>query len=62
MLRVHFTAEDLARVRVAAAPDPLWELTGSVQVLATDACAPRTPSGDGSSGRGGARSTCCSPG
>ncbi|GAA3908153.1 winged helix-turn-helix domain-containing protein [Streptomyces lacrimifluminis] len=36
MLRVHFTAEDLVRVRVAAAPDPLWELTNSVQVLATD--------------------------
>lgn len=39
MLRVHFTAEDLAHVRVAAAPDPLWELTNSVQVLATDASA-----------------------
>jgi len=25
MLRIHFTAEDLANVRVAAAPDALWE-------------------------------------
>ena len=25
MLRVHFTGQDLARVRVAARPDPLWE-------------------------------------
>ncbi|MEV5357688.1 transcriptional regulator [Streptomyces sp. NPDC052693] len=33
MLRVHFTSEDIARVRVAAAPDPLWEITNSFQVL-----------------------------
>ncbi|WP_413754738.1 ArsR/SmtB family transcription factor [Streptomyces sp. MMBL 11-3] len=33
MLRVHFTADDLARVRVAAAPDPLWEITNSFQAL-----------------------------
>jgi DNA-binding transcriptional ArsR family regulator len=33
MLRVHFTPEDVARVRVAAAPDPLWEITNSFQVL-----------------------------
>lgn len=26
MLRVHFTAEDLARTHVAFAPDPLWEM------------------------------------
>jgi DNA-binding transcriptional ArsR family regulator len=25
MLRIHFTGEDLARVRLAPAPDPLWE-------------------------------------
>ena len=25
MLRIHFTAEDLSRVRLAGAPDPLWE-------------------------------------
>lgn len=29
-LRVHFTAEDLARVRVATTPDPLWELVTSL--------------------------------
>ncbi|NEB00302.1 helix-turn-helix domain-containing protein [Streptomyces sp. SID13726] len=34
MLRVHFTADDLGRVRVAAAPDPLWEITNSFQALA----------------------------
>ncbi|WP_119295123.1 helix-turn-helix domain-containing protein [Streptomyces sp. YIM 130001] len=33
MLRVHFTAEDLGRVRVAAGPDHLWELSNSVQTL-----------------------------
>jgi hypothetical protein len=35
MLRVHFTSDDLARVRVATAPDPLWEITDSFQVLAS---------------------------
>ncbi|MFB9904959.1 ArsR/SmtB family transcription factor [Allokutzneria oryzae] len=33
MLRIHFTAEDLGRTRVAAAPDPLWETVLSVQRL-----------------------------
>ncbi|MEV0320257.1 ArsR/SmtB family transcription factor [Streptomyces sp. NPDC050658] len=33
MLRVHFTSEDLARVRVAAGPDHLWEISNSVQTL-----------------------------
>lgn len=33
MLRVHFTAEDLARVRVSAGPDYLWEISNSVQTL-----------------------------
>ncbi|MEU0130782.1 winged helix-turn-helix domain-containing protein [Streptomyces sp. NPDC006289] len=33
MLRVHFTSEDLARVRVAPGPDFLWEITNSVQTL-----------------------------
>lgn len=33
MLRVHFTTDDIARVRVAAAPDPLWEIANSVQAL-----------------------------
>ncbi|MCS0639456.1 helix-turn-helix domain-containing protein [Streptomyces sp. LP05-1] len=36
MLRVHFTGDDLARVRVATAPDPLWEITNSFQVLMTE--------------------------
>lgn len=35
MLRVHFTREDLLRTRVADAPDPLWELVLSVNLLAT---------------------------
>src|SRR5690349_24227280 len=26
MLRVHFTADDLARTTIAAEPDPLWEV------------------------------------
>ncbi|MEV0522517.1 winged helix-turn-helix domain-containing protein [Streptomyces sp. NPDC050439] len=33
MLRVHFTAEDLSRVRVASGPDFLWEISNSVQTL-----------------------------
>ncbi|GLZ33595.1 transcriptional regulator [Lentzea sp. NBRC 105346] len=33
MLRVHFTAEDLARVRVSAGPDPMWEILLSLHVL-----------------------------
>ncbi|TXS27399.1 winged helix-turn-helix domain-containing protein [Streptomyces sp. NBC_01696] len=33
MLRVHFTSEDLTRVRVAPGPDFLWEITNSVQTL-----------------------------
>ncbi|ROQ59700.1 helix-turn-helix protein [Streptomyces sp. 840.1] len=33
MLRVHFTAEDLGRVRVAPGPDFLWEISNSVQTL-----------------------------
>ncbi|WAU83118.1 helix-turn-helix domain-containing protein [Streptomyces sp. Qhu-G9] len=37
MLRVHFTSDDLARVRVATGPDPLWELTNSFQSLAAGA-------------------------
>ncbi|MGM1059026.1 ArsR/SmtB family transcription factor [Saccharothrix sp. Mg75] len=35
VLRVHFTAEDLARTRVAPAPDPMWELVMSVHKLRT---------------------------
>ncbi|MET8711234.1 helix-turn-helix domain-containing protein [Streptomyces californicus] len=33
MLRIHFTPEDLTRVRVAPGPDVLWEITNSVQTL-----------------------------
>ncbi|UNO39281.1 winged helix-turn-helix domain-containing protein [Streptomyces sp. MST-110588] len=33
MLRIHFTPEDLARVRVAPEPDYLWEIANSVQTL-----------------------------
>lgn len=33
MLRIQFTAEDLARVRVATRMDPLWEIIGSLHVL-----------------------------
>ncbi|MFE0138054.1 ArsR/SmtB family transcription factor [Streptomyces sp. NPDC059037] len=33
MLRVYFTTEDLARVRVASGPDYLWEISNSVQTL-----------------------------
>ncbi|MGW0823075.1 ArsR/SmtB family transcription factor [Streptomyces sp. NPDC002845] len=40
MLRVHFTPEDIARVRVAAAPDPLWEIANSFQTLITQENAP----------------------
>ncbi|MFF0014631.1 ArsR family transcriptional regulator [Streptomyces sp. NPDC005374] len=30
MLRIHFTDRDLARIRVAAHPDPLWEIATSL--------------------------------
>ncbi|MCW6003349.1 helix-turn-helix domain-containing protein [Micromonospora sp. CPCC 205371] len=30
MLRIHFTAEDIGRVRIAREPDPLWETVFSV--------------------------------
>ncbi|MGI5195665.1 ArsR/SmtB family transcription factor [Streptomyces sp. CA-288835] len=40
MLRVHFTNEDVARVRVAATPDPLWEITNSFQVLISEDSGP----------------------
>ncbi|MFF2652362.1 ArsR/SmtB family transcription factor [Streptomyces sp. NPDC058045] len=33
MLRIHFTPEDMARVRVAPGPDFLWEIANSVQTL-----------------------------
>lgn len=33
MLRVHFTPEDIARIRLVAVPDPLWEIANSFTVL-----------------------------
>ena len=33
MLRIHFTMDDLSRVRVAAAADPLWEILLSLHLL-----------------------------
>ncbi|WP_434589184.1 ArsR/SmtB family transcription factor [Streptomyces sp. A5-4] len=33
MLRIHFTTEDLNRLRVAAQPDPLWEIVHSLHLL-----------------------------
>jgi DNA-binding transcriptional ArsR family regulator len=35
MLRIHFTADDLAKTRIAAAPDPLWEIACSLHRLQT---------------------------
>jgi len=33
VLRLHFTSDDLARTRVAAGPDPLWEVVLSTNLL-----------------------------
>ena len=33
MLRIHFTLEDLARTRIGAGPDVMWEIVLSVQLL-----------------------------
>jgi DNA-binding transcriptional ArsR family regulator len=33
VLRIHFTADDLARVRIRVEPDPMWELVLSLHVL-----------------------------
>ncbi|MFJ4839364.1 ArsR family transcriptional regulator [Streptomyces sp. NPDC088746] len=33
MLRIHFSDADLARTRIAAAPDPLWEVASSMHRL-----------------------------
>ncbi|MDJ0464444.1 winged helix-turn-helix domain-containing protein [Streptomyces sp. H27-C3] len=33
MLRIHFSTEDLNRLRVAAQPDPLWEIVHSLHLL-----------------------------
>ncbi|MBC9731084.1 helix-turn-helix domain-containing protein [Streptomyces sp. TRM68367] len=35
MLRVHFGDADLARIRLSAAPDPLWEIAASLHRLQT---------------------------
>lgn len=35
MLRIHFTSEDYARVRLAGHPDPLWEIVCSLHRLQT---------------------------
>jgi DNA-binding transcriptional ArsR family regulator len=40
MLRIHFTPRDLGHVRIAAAPDPLWELSLSMHVLRLRDCDP----------------------
>lgn len=40
MLRIRFTAEDLARVRLSGVMDPMWEIVGSVQMLQTPQPAP----------------------
>ncbi|MGW3664676.1 helix-turn-helix domain-containing protein [Streptomyces sp. NPDC005141] len=37
MLRFHFSAEDLARTRVAAAPHPMWEIASSLHRFQTPA-------------------------
>src|SRR5687767_1234431 len=33
MLRIFFTAQDIARTRLAPSPDPLWEMVLSLQML-----------------------------
>src|SRR5689334_11055263 len=33
MLRIHFTGADLAKTRIAVAPDPMWELSLSSHQL-----------------------------
>jgi DNA-binding transcriptional ArsR family regulator len=35
MLRIHFSTEDLARIRVATGPDPMWEILLSLHALGT---------------------------
>ncbi|MFE7484299.1 hypothetical protein [Streptomyces sp. NPDC057552] len=66
MLRIHFTAQDLAYVRLARSPDPLWEIVCSLCRLQTDegplafgpwrravAARLRGPGGAGGGGGGG---------
>lgn len=40
MLRFHFTSDDLARVRIAPGPDPMWEVLLSAHVVNQRAGAP----------------------
>lgn len=35
MLRIHFTADDLTRIRIMDSPDPLWEVLLSLHLLQT---------------------------
>ncbi len=37
MLRIHFTAQDLARTKIAAEPDPLWEVLLSLHMMQNSA-------------------------
>ncbi|WP_222316213.1 ArsR/SmtB family transcription factor [Streptomyces cavourensis] len=68
MLRIHFTAQDLAYVRLARSPDPLWEIVCSLCRLQTDegpiafgpwrravAAQLRAPGGEGEGAGGGRR-------
>ncbi|GGR12736.1 hypothetical protein GCM10010168_33110 [Actinoplanes ianthinogenes] len=43
-LRIHFTAADLSRTRLAPGPDPLWEIVSSLHRLQTTARHPSYPS------------------
>ncbi|WP_020139744.1 ArsR/SmtB family transcription factor [Streptomyces sp. 351MFTsu5.1] len=40
MLRIHFSAEDLGRIRLATGPDPTWEALLSLHVLGTSGTDP----------------------
>lgn len=51
MLRVHFTAGDLARTRIADGPDQLWEILLSVQQLGEQRPDPVLRGGDAPHGR-----------
>jgi hypothetical protein len=33
VLRIHFTEDDLARIRISAEPDPMWETLLSLHML-----------------------------
>jgi DNA-binding transcriptional ArsR family regulator len=42
-LRIHFTAEDLSRTRLAPGPDPLWEIVSTLHRLQTTVRHPSYP-------------------